>query len=666
MAEDVKCLWEVMGASVRGAAHVRSDLPNQDSLLYWPESGIAQAVILAISDGHGSSKSFRSDQGADIAVKTATEVAHKFLKAEKLPELAPNVPKFSTSSVLRDTAKDKLPKEIVRRWQEAINQELARHPITKEELDKLGNAAQAVRGNQLLAYGATILVVLVAESFILYLQLGDGDILTVSESGEVQRPLPPDERLFANETTSLCSPTAWQDVRVSYQKLSERPPALILVSTDGYSNSFRDELSFQKVATDVFAMIAQPDGVKNVKGNLKDWLSEATKSGSGDDITLGLIYRQAPSVFSSSERGSTSSETDSRLPASLTAFPEDLRAASPAEKLRAIVELYGPASLEDPVRSEGILRDLFPDRIERAILSAALQERAVQALRVVDTANIGERLTHIAGRIRYNAGISPGNAMWVVNVLAAALALVPPEVANAMHASAETAESEVTQTQKSSGWYSLKRLLIVAIVLTLGIGLAMFVRTFQRSRTVWKDGPADFKTLSEAVQKARDKERILVRPGVYREELSISRPIEIAGDGPIEKVIIQSANSKLISDGTVRLSGVTLLIDGGEKAFGRFGIEVQRGELILENCNITTSLAAVGPGVKVTFRHCIFSGGSQVGVVIVDGAKGTIEDSQVYARAANGVLLRPARLYEKRFAALLVDRNGISSAGQKE
>ena len=142
-----------------------------------------------------------------------------------------------------------------------------------------------------LAYGATLLAVVVAESFILYLQLGDGDILVVSEAGEVSRaPLPTDERLFANETTSLCLRDAWREFRSHFQVISASSPALILVSTDGYGNSFRDEAGFLQVGADVLAMI-RADGLDAVSASLETWLTEASQEGSGDDVTLGILCR---------------------------------------------------------------------------------------------------------------------------------------------------------------------------------------------------------------------------------------------------------------------------------------------------------------------------------------------------------------------------------------
>ena len=94
-----------------------------------------------------------------------------------------------------------------------------------------------------------------AEEFILYLQLGDGDILVVAENGEVSRPLERDARLLADQTTSLCSPDAWRDFRVRFQALVDPPPALILLATDGYSNSFVSEAAFLQVGPDVLEMI---------------------------------------------------------------------------------------------------------------------------------------------------------------------------------------------------------------------------------------------------------------------------------------------------------------------------------------------------------------------------------------------------------------------------
>jgi hypothetical protein len=284
--KDLAVQWHAIGASVQGAAHQRFGLANQDAIRWLPPTGLGPPLILAVSDGHGSAKSFRSHIGSEQAVGTAAWVLQDLLDGQPDP---------ANLSAIKRTAEDRLPREIVRRWREAIEDHLKQTPLTPAELEALeerkgASARKAVVDNPLLAYGATGLNVLAADAFILYLQLGDGDILVVRESGEVSRPLKKDTRLIADQTTSLCSPNAWRDVQVRFQALVDPPPALILVSTDGYANSFTSEAAFLKVGSDILDIV-RADGIGAVEANLAEWLAEASQKGSGDDITLGILCR---------------------------------------------------------------------------------------------------------------------------------------------------------------------------------------------------------------------------------------------------------------------------------------------------------------------------------------------------------------------------------------
>lgn len=278
--------WRAVGESVRGAAHVRAGLPNQDAIHWLPASGAGPPLILTVSDGHGSAKYFRSNVGSKLAAERAAWVIQDLLDGQPDP---------ANLSAIKRTAFDRLPHEIVRSWREAVEAHLQQTPLTPDELGTLEGredaaARESIAANPLRAYGATALAALVAETFILYLQLGDGDILLVSESGEVTRPMQRDERLFANQTTSLCSTDAWHDVQIHFQALVGPPPALILLASDGYANSFVNEAAFLQVGVDMLDMI-RADGLAAVQGNLATWLDEASQAGSGDDITLGLLCR---------------------------------------------------------------------------------------------------------------------------------------------------------------------------------------------------------------------------------------------------------------------------------------------------------------------------------------------------------------------------------------
>ncbi len=138
-------------------------------------------------------------------------------------------------------------------------------PFDDGELQKLS----AVRANRVLsdpviAYGTTLIAAVLTSEYMSFMQIGDGDILIVDDRGGVSRPpLPHDARLLANQTTSLCGKEAWRDARSYLQPLATRPPALIMISTDGYANSFADDDGFYCAATDLLEA-AQTTGIRKV------------------------------------------------------------------------------------------------------------------------------------------------------------------------------------------------------------------------------------------------------------------------------------------------------------------------------------------------------------------------------------------------------------------
>jgi serine/threonine protein phosphatase PrpC len=278
--------WRVIGQTVQGASHKQTGRPNQDAISHWPVSGKGTALIVAVADGHGSAKCFRSHTGAKFAVTAAIEGLQWYLNEQ---------PNYLPFLAFREKAEQCLTVDLFFRWEEMVGTHIHENPFTPEELEELENkvdpeARQEVENNPNLAYGATMLAVLLARSYGIYLQLGDGDILAVSDDGQVIRPLPGDERLVGNETTSLCRREPIRDFRIKVEDFSGPRPALVLLATDGYANSFVSEEDFLKVAPDFLGLIRQ-EGVDQVRDNLEAWLTETSRLGSGDDITLGLICR---------------------------------------------------------------------------------------------------------------------------------------------------------------------------------------------------------------------------------------------------------------------------------------------------------------------------------------------------------------------------------------
>lgn len=282
--------WRVIGETVPGASHLRAGIPNQDALLQLRASSVGLPVVLSVSDGHGSNKCFRSDRGSRFAVQLAGT-----LLTETLNEVYNGARDTRDLERFEDEARNYLPGELVKRWRAAVAADLGREPLREAEFARLvakdGERARAVvEANHYLAYGATLLAMALTASFALYMQLGDGEILNVSDAGEVTTPLPDDARLLANETTSLCLEKAAADFRFAVRPLAAPLPALILLTTDGYANSFSNTAGFHQVGGDLLAMM-RADGFDAVNRAVKGWLEEATRAGSGDDCTLAFLVR---------------------------------------------------------------------------------------------------------------------------------------------------------------------------------------------------------------------------------------------------------------------------------------------------------------------------------------------------------------------------------------
>jgi serine/threonine protein phosphatase PrpC len=272
-----KTVWSLRGRSTRGSSHLRTGLPNQDALGLWSDESQSRAIVV-VSDGHGSPRHFRSQTGAQFAVEAATRI----LRDADLPFAEETAPELCG--------------RIVENWRASVAAHLGGQPFQASELEKiptadLEQAQAALAENPTIAYGATLLAAVAVDSEILFLQLGDGDILCVGDDGETTRPVPADQRLIANQTTSLCQDGAAANFRVALWFANGNGlPALILLSSDGYSNSFHTDDDFLQVGKDYLSLIRR-HGSEKVEAQLEHILSEASRKGSGDDITLGMLER---------------------------------------------------------------------------------------------------------------------------------------------------------------------------------------------------------------------------------------------------------------------------------------------------------------------------------------------------------------------------------------
>lgn len=165
--------------------------------------------------------------------------------------------------------------------------------------------------------------------------------------------------------------------------------------------------------------------------------------------------------------------------------------------------------------------------------------------------------------------------------------------------------------------------------------------------TVAKTG-GDYASINEAIQAVAANTRIWVRPGTYHEGILIDKPLEIVGDGPRERIIIECSHTNCIrmeaDSATVR--HLTIRGRAGIIGMRYFTVDIPRGQLHLIDCDITSdSSACVGihnVGANPIIQQCVIHDGTQGGVFIYDNGQGVIENCDIIGNALAGIRIAQA------------------------
>jgi len=262
MMTNVNTGWRVGGASVRGPSHVRSGAPNQDSWLCVHDA----PIVISVSDGHGAKAHFRSQRGAELAVRAAAAA----LQAQ-----------------MDDADGAELASATLQRWRADVQADIAAAPYNDAERKLL---AAPVLG----PYGATLIAAGVNGGVLALLQIGDGDLILGYPDGRLARPMRPGPALQGELTFSLCQEDALSCFHsaVLWRNAEHPWPDFVFMATDGVSKSFQDDHAFEaevaRLRTHAFT------DWDRFLSDAPDWLSTVSSRGSGDDATLCVAIRTAP------------------------------------------------------------------------------------------------------------------------------------------------------------------------------------------------------------------------------------------------------------------------------------------------------------------------------------------------------------------------------------
>ncbi len=271
--------WFALAASARGSSHEIAGTPNQDAVATSSDSVRAGTPIaIAVADGHGDRRHFRSDRGAQFATTSAC-----FTASALATDLEACVDARAASELLRTA----FVPHVLTRWEALVRADNVSFPFdsTEQELIHPGDAYT-------IPYGTTLLLAMVTRRWLGMAQIGDGDIVLIDQRGRATLPLPPDPSADGLRTTSLCSPGASCLARCAIIDLSSHPVSVVLAATDGFGNAQSEDRWYGGVGRDIADLLVE-HGVPWLNEHLAIWAARcASSEGSGDDTSLAMLVRR--------------------------------------------------------------------------------------------------------------------------------------------------------------------------------------------------------------------------------------------------------------------------------------------------------------------------------------------------------------------------------------
>ena len=305
------------------------------------------------------------------------------------------------------------------------------------------------------------------------------------------------------------------------------------------------------------------------------------------------------------------------------------------KKLREIISQHGESVCHDPALCEDLLLDSFSEyQQEISVLVVAVKEQVpADLLALKDTKSRDELLNRLIQRLSDNF-IPEKDAEWAVKSWALALG-VP-------------IDSETMLEPDVDDRRGLKKLLLLLgfgfafVLVSVPIGILIFRGAPSVTITVSQQG-GRYTTIGKAIQRAKSGDRIKIQPGHYNESLVIDKDLEIIGEGLRKKIVIESTDGSCIQIQAqkVTVRGLTLRGQTGRQGKEFYTVDVSKGHLTLEDCDITSdSLACIAVhNAMADIQNCHIHDGNELGIWFYDGGTGTVEECIISGNQKAGVLI---------------------------
>ena len=254
--DEASTIWNIVGASVQGTSHIKTNLPCQDYHNY--NILTERTIVGAVADGLGSAS--KSREGSKLAVDKAIEAISLVISQE-----------YPTNEESWETA-------VKRGFHEARS--------------KLVKQAEATNC-PLREYGTTLIVIILNDEWLVTGQVGDGAVVALFEEGQLETVSYPQGGEYANQTIPLTTPDALEHAKFSAKKAEIQAVAILSDGIQHLSINSADHKPHAPFFTPIFGTLSTINDSQTISHQLAEYLaSERVCARTDDDKTLLLIGRK--------------------------------------------------------------------------------------------------------------------------------------------------------------------------------------------------------------------------------------------------------------------------------------------------------------------------------------------------------------------------------------
>ncbi len=162
------------------------------------------------------------------------------------------------------------------------------------------------------------------------------------------------------------------------------------------------------------------------------------------------------------------------------------------------------------------------------------------------------------------------------------------------------------------------------------------------------DPQAHFQTVAEAIDHAPPGAYIFLKPGIYKESLTLTKPVSLIGDGPLANIIIESTDHPCATMQTdyALVRGITLRRHHATTPppAQSCAVDIPQGRLLLEGCSISSNtdsaIAIHTAEANPVIWRCEIQNDTGCGIAVWEQGHGMIEACDITGAATDGIRIR--------------------------